>query len=573
MVTATLSYNPYLVKTQIKFNNNKPRINSLVEKYQNEKLQSWIQQLPQIFHDEMNGYDFDLQFKGTPLDFKELQKVIDNVNDGLEKSGSSKRIKLTFAYKIEDRKEKLQLLRDLLQWLDANENSHFEKEKFLLENDRVFDESCSFIIMQGRGLDTSRLQDRGISVEEVDSTDELKDTDLTNTPILICVDRSTLPGLQETIRYFTKRKKEKKDVIPEQVFFYIHPSVNRDNAKRIICDLGVQNPRIVEDAQDQQILSFIELYPVTDHIAGAVKLLRQQIDKMQGIFTEEERTSLQSNADVPQKLELANTELKLLKLTKESFEKNTELQIPDDWQSYYDELIEGILNWKKNKTKTTRVDEAAAMAVMFDNEIKRLYGLFEQKLSESLFKMKEATDIHLLQLYKCAKADPDFKPALPNLQQVNSEELPVYISELMELKEEKYVPGTNDFDIMGIFFKPNKQDLVLETSYYYQKWREYIKTQVEPIAERLLENSFAAFRTYNTETREIYRDHLEELIFHKKEAIEKTKKNLSAEEMKVQADIAWLQVLNEQVTAIEEPIPEDMQEESTLTETVVNEAD
>ena len=65
MVKANLSYNPYLVKTEIKFNNNKPRINSLVEKYQNEKLQSWIQQLPQIFHDEMNGYDFDLLFKGT----------------------------------------------------------------------------------------------------------------------------------------------------------------------------------------------------------------------------------------------------------------------------------------------------------------------------------------------------------------------------------------------------------------------------------------------------------------------------------------------------------------------------
>ena len=573
MVKANLSYNPYLVKTEIKFNNNKPRINSLVEKYQNEKLQSWIQQLPRIFHDEMNGYDFELHFKGTSLDYKELEKVIKEVNDALKKSGSQKSIKLTFGYKIEARKEKLKLLKDLLQWLDANENSHFEKEKFLLENDRVFDESYSYIIMQGRGFDTSRLQDMGVSVEEVDSTDELKDTDLTNTPILICVDRTTLSGLQKTIRYFTKRKKEKKDVIPEQVFFYIHPSVNRDNAKRIICDLGVQNPRIVEDAQDQQILRYIELYPVTDHIAGAVKLLRQQIDIMQGEFTEEEKASLQSNADVPKKLEIANTELKLLKLTKETFEKNNELQIPDEWQNYKDELIDGILNWKKNKTKTTRVDEAAIMAVTFDNEIKRLYGLYEQKLSESLYKLKEATDIHLLQLYECAKADPDFKPALPNLQQVNSQELPVYISELLEQKEEKYVLGTNDFDIMGIFFKPNKQDLVLQTSYYYQKWREYIKTQVEPIAERLLENSFAAFRTYNTETREIYRDHLEELISHKKEAIEKTKKNLSAEEMKVQADIAWLQVLNEQVTAIEEDIPEDQQEESSLIETGANGAD
>ena len=568
MVTASLSYNPYLVKTVIKFNKNEPRINSLVEKYQKEKLQSWIQILPRIFHDEMNGYDFELLFKGTSLDYKELKKVIDKVNKGLEEAGSRK-IKLTNGYTIGDRKEKLKQLRDLLQWLDANENSHFEKEKFLLENDRVFDESYSYIIMRGRGFDTSRLQDMGISVEEVDSTDELKDTDLTNTPVLICVDRTTLRGLQETIRYFSRRKKETKDVIPEQVFFFIHPSVNKDNAIRIIRDLGVQNPNIVEDAQDQQIMRYIELYPVTDHIAGAVKLLQQQIDKMQGVFTEEEKTTHQSNADVPKKLELANTELQLLKLTKETFEKNTELQIPDDWQNYKDELIEGILNWKKNKTKTTKLEEAAVMAVMFDNEIKRLYQSYENKLSESLSKLKEAADIHHSQLYECAKADLDYRPTLPNLQQVSSEELPIFVSELMEQKEEKYVPPTNDFDIMGLFFKPSKQDLVLETSYHYQKWREYIKSQVEPVAERLLEKSFAALRTYNTEARETYRDHLEELISLKKDSIEKTRKNLSAEEMKVQTDIAWLQELKERVAAIEEDIPED----NALTETGMNGTD
>ena len=58
----------------------------------------------------MNGYDFELHFKGTSLDYKELEKVIKEVNDALKKSGSQKSIKLTFGYKIEDRKEKLKLL-------------------------------------------------------------------------------------------------------------------------------------------------------------------------------------------------------------------------------------------------------------------------------------------------------------------------------------------------------------------------------------------------------------------------------------------------------------------------------
>ena len=39
MVKAELSYNPYLQETKIRFNGRSPRVNSLVEKYQKEKLQ------------------------------------------------------------------------------------------------------------------------------------------------------------------------------------------------------------------------------------------------------------------------------------------------------------------------------------------------------------------------------------------------------------------------------------------------------------------------------------------------------------------------------------------------------
>ena len=38
MVKAELSYNPYLLETKIKFNGEKPRINSLVEKLQIVKI-------------------------------------------------------------------------------------------------------------------------------------------------------------------------------------------------------------------------------------------------------------------------------------------------------------------------------------------------------------------------------------------------------------------------------------------------------------------------------------------------------------------------------------------------------
>ena len=69
MIKADLSYNPYLNETIIHFNAKEPRINSLVEKYQDKMLQEWICKLPFIFRNEMNGYNFELDFSGTTLDY------------------------------------------------------------------------------------------------------------------------------------------------------------------------------------------------------------------------------------------------------------------------------------------------------------------------------------------------------------------------------------------------------------------------------------------------------------------------------------------------------------------------
>ena len=62
MITAELNHNPYLLQTAVRFNGQPPRINSQVEKYESVMLKDWISKVPGIYHDEMNGYDFDLYF-------------------------------------------------------------------------------------------------------------------------------------------------------------------------------------------------------------------------------------------------------------------------------------------------------------------------------------------------------------------------------------------------------------------------------------------------------------------------------------------------------------------------------
>ena len=74
MVKTELSYNPYLRETIVKFNGKDPKINSQIEKYQKCKIQDWIDDLPMIFHDEMNGYGFEFQFSGVEEDFYRIQK-------------------------------------------------------------------------------------------------------------------------------------------------------------------------------------------------------------------------------------------------------------------------------------------------------------------------------------------------------------------------------------------------------------------------------------------------------------------------------------------------------------------
>ena len=73
MIHAELIHNPYLLQTSVSFNGQPPRINSQVEKYEHTMLKEWIDRIPQIFYDEMNGYDFDFNFVGTKSDFLSLQ--------------------------------------------------------------------------------------------------------------------------------------------------------------------------------------------------------------------------------------------------------------------------------------------------------------------------------------------------------------------------------------------------------------------------------------------------------------------------------------------------------------------
>ena len=128
MVKAEFGYNPYVRDISIRFNGQEPRINSRVEKYENIPLREWIDQVPKIFHDEMNGYDFDLEFSGTAFDFEELKKAFSN------RGISDEMVRLLHKNELASRNQISESIDHLLLWLNDNRISIMKSLEMIIKS-------------------------------------------------------------------------------------------------------------------------------------------------------------------------------------------------------------------------------------------------------------------------------------------------------------------------------------------------------------------------------------------------------------------------------------------------------
>ena len=99
------------MEISVKFNGQSPRINSLIEKYQGIPLQDWISIIPKIFHDEMNGYDFELDFSGTELDCEEIKTASRKAKISVDE------VPIFLKNELESREIKADNINLLLSWL------------------------------------------------------------------------------------------------------------------------------------------------------------------------------------------------------------------------------------------------------------------------------------------------------------------------------------------------------------------------------------------------------------------------------------------------------------------------
>ena len=544
MVRAELVYNPYLLETEVLFDGNPPRINSLVEKYKGEKLQTWIAKVPSVFYDEMNGYYFELYFSGTELDFEELKKSFAQAGVGKDL------VPLFHKGELADRRQKLLSVEDLLKWLENNPNRKFDFNEFHDTHRDLFNEMYPYVVIGGTVNPDSLFEGLNISVDNVESVDELRKTDLHSTPILFYLDRKSSASLQYNLLSLMKRK----DVKQEQLFFMISPAI-RTQVTRTIQDLGVKEPQIVTAANDEKIYRYIELFPISDYIYDAVKVFQKETRTLGEVLEEENRQSEIMNKDIHEKIKELDDTLSRLKTAYDLFAGKENLDIPQELVSARSGLVATINEWKKRKTKITRIDEAAALAYEFEAEVNRLFENYKQDIEQIYSRISVMLLGRCDSCYKDANYKEDFVTDDAVLSPLSEYTIPDIASELMKIKEEQYVTPKEDFLGIGKLFKTTQestsQEPVLETTFYCENWRSYAVDIVDPIAEQMIQEAYSGLREYYEQLSALYIKRIESLIQEVSSEKEQVSLQLSADERLLQADNDWHTAFCDKLRTIE----------------------
>ena len=541
MINVELNYNPYLMETNIRFNGQPPRINSLVEKYQNISLQSWISRIPKIFYDEMNGYYFELDFTGTELDYEALCNTF-------RRAGITNEIvPIVHKQSLEDRITKQKEMENLLGWLEANPNKRFDYDAFRAENSELFDSSYSYIYLHGRGLDDAILKDINVSVEHVEKVEELNNTDLDCTPILIHITDKTLPMLAAELAYF----KARRDVTEEQLFFSIGATLDRMTIDRVIRDLGIMNPKLVDTPADLPVRRYLEVYPITAFIRNSLDILRGASNNIWEQLEKDNEESIVKNREIHEKINSINDALERLRNAEEFF-KGYPNSVPSGFMTEMEEeLLKKINDWRGKRIKINRFEEAVPAAGELERDTKQLVLTYGNRI-------RTDTDDKISGLRKDFETEysnihyDNFEPETKVLDLLEIGTVEAFAQKLLELKEEKYVEAKED--LIGMFFKARQseeREMVLETTYYYKTWRDYAADLVKKVVNTYEEQLKLIYKKYLNSLKNEYIHHIEAAIEQEELKKNEVESQLSEDEKLLQNDNMWLAKFNEQRVAIE----------------------
>lgn len=538
MVKAELTHNPYLLNTEARFNEQAPRINCQIEKYEKKPLKDWVNEVPGIFYDEMNGYDFDFYFTGTLPDFNEVKAAFETAGV------SPKQVRLFHKNEIEDSETKSAEIDALLEWLKQHPNRKFNYDDFMEKNVELFEGTYPYIMIGG---DAPEKMTMSISPESIDSALQLINTDLSGTPILFYIDEKKRGKIRTDLTTLMARK----DVQQEQLFFMIDPSLNRDQVARVISDLGVTNPQIVDRYDAEEVLCYFRNYPITEYVRNAITVFSELIDQIQDTLSVENKASAITNAGIHAEIEGLEDEIGRLKEADDFFIQRDNYTMPPKFEQNRQELETQLSRWKNRKTKIIGDHEVETAASDYSNYINKAISSFLQSVKSTYILSGHAIDNVFSGAYGNAGIDRVYSPSGIQLYNDVNIQFPELTAEFLEMKEVSFQEAKNDF--FGLFKIPSEEsgEPVRVVTSYLDQWRTRAAERIMPAADRFIEGCYSNLLTYYNAMANAYHEHLQELMAERNDKKDLVSGQLSDDEKRLQEDNDWLAAVQDQLQNIE----------------------
>ena len=538
MVNAELQHNPYLLETEVKFNGQEPKINSQIEKFENKLLADWVRDVPRMFYDEMNGYDFDLFFSGTEYDFQKLQQTF--ISLGV----TPDQVRLIMRNELEDAEIKSNEIRDLMEWLRENRNRQFDFDDFCDANRSLLEETFSCIVIRGKD---EVPEDLTFTLENVKSVDEIAGTNLTYVPVVFVIEAETIQLFRNDLLALLGRK----DVEQNQLFFCISPAMDKEYVVRFISDLGIEEPQIISQIDDGNVATYIKNYPMVAYVGEVIRVFEDEVNTLDNHLKEKNEQSAIENAEVYEQISELEDVIEKIKASDMRFVDLDNYSGGNRFNNLKTELEEMIRKWKSRKTKVVGDVEIDRNSTEYEQELARYLGEFYRKAIEHFGFEKERIEREFSEIYLRQPLDSEYKPeglevTIPDNVEVNGIK-----SVLLELQEERYEEKTDFLDFFKAKSSTEPKELVRVVTCYLEKWREKAIELVIPVVEQYISESQENLKGYYDELARKYHAKLFEL--HELKVNEKNgiASQLSEDERMLQADNDWLVVIKDQLLRIE----------------------
>lgn len=538
MVNAELQHNPYLLETEVKFNGQEPKINSQIEKFENKLLADWVRDVPRMFYDEMNGYDFDLFFSGTEYDFQKLQQTF--ISLGV----TPDQVRLIMRNELEDAEIKSNEIRDLIEWLRENRNRQFDFDDFCDANRSLLEETFSCIVIRGKD---EVPEDLTFTLENVKSVDEIAGTNLTYVPVVFVIEAETIQLFRNDLLALLGRK----DVEQNQLFFCISPAMDKEYVVRFISDLGIEEPQIISQIDDGNVATYIKNYPMVAYVGEVIRVFEDEVNTLDDHLKAKNEQSAIENAEVYEQISELEHVIEKVKVSDMRFVDLDNYSGGNRFNDLKTELEEMIRKWKSRKTKVVGDVEIDRNSTEYEQELARYLGEFYRKAIEHFGFEKERIEREFSEIYLRQPLDSEYKPeglevTIPDNVEVNGIK-----SVLLELQEERYEEKTDFLDFFKAKSSTEPKELVRVVTCYLEKWREKAIELVIPVVEQYISESQENLKGYYDELARKYHAKLSEL--HELKVNEKNgiASQLSEDERMLQADNDWLVVIKDQLARIE----------------------